>query len=125
MNNEQLSGGTEYHADDPAITGREQQRQEPASDAAPSAHGNVASDVGGTPTEYARGVTGSGGTTAGTTNTTVDAGGATGGLGSTEIDPGGSTTLGEGDFMAAGAGGDLQAMGDGVKRADAQQSSGR
>lgn len=102
MNDERLSGGTEYNAGGGRPADLDQDQE--SSPVAPLTRtgGDAAAASAGMPAgtaRYGATVVGTGSTTTGTTNTTVDAGGATSGAGSTATNPGGSTTLGMGDTM--------------------------
>ncbi len=101
MNDEKLSGGTEYHAGSSTPADLDQD-QESSPLAGARQGGDAAAASEGTPsgtTRYGATAVGTGGTATGTTNTTVDAGDATSGVGSVETNPGGSTTMGAGDSM--------------------------
>ncbi len=101
MNDEKLSGGTEYHTGTTKPADLDQdQESSPLTGARQGGDAAAASE--GTPsgtTRYGATAIGTGSTATGTTNTTVDTGDATSGVGSAETNPGGSTTMGMGDSM--------------------------
>jgi hypothetical protein len=99
MNDEKLSGGTEYHTGTSKPADLDQNQESSPLDGSRQG-GDAAAASEGAPsgtTQYGATAVGTGSTATGTTNTTVDAGDATSGAGSTETNPGGGATMGMGD----------------------------